>query len=306
MRHLLGFKSFSINESKNIISVDKQSIQKKLVDFMGPSEIKRGNKIKLLNDYIDVSSSKIKIEVDHLTQGTLDNINGFMDQNGWFPTDVKAPGELKGKYSGNIKSCIDRKKVQIGYEAKTGEQFNIPPDKTKAYHVTPDILLDKIRGEGLVPKTESKLADHPERIYLFLNSEDTPKQMVGAIWNSLTDDKKRAIKDYYLLEVDLKKLPDHKFYLDPQSSLTYISIFTTNPIPKSAIKIIDKITTSGIKSNPSAEDEKRWEEDGKRFNKESRRAQKDKKRIDTKLDKISSQIGDNDYISMEDLMNPNK
>jgi hypothetical protein len=273
---------------------------------MGPSEIKRGNKIKLLNDYIDVSSSKIKIEVDHLTQGTLDNINGFMDQNGWFPTDVKAPGELKGKYSGNIKSCIDRKKVQIGYEAKTGEQFNIPPDKTKAYHVTPDILLDKIRGEGLVPKTESKLADHPERIYLFLNSEDTPKQMVGAIWNSLTDDKKRAIKDYYLLEVDLKKLPDHKFYLDPQSSLTYISIFTTNPIPKSAIKIIDKITTSGIKSNPSAEDEKRWEEDGKRFNKESRRAQKDKKRIDTKLDKISSQIGDNDYISMEDLMNPNK
>jgi hypothetical protein len=81
MIHLLEFKSFSINEGENIRSVDKQYLQKKLVDFMGPSEIKRGNKIKLLNDYIDVSSSKIKIEVDHLTQVTLDKINVFILSN---------------------------------------------------------------------------------------------------------------------------------------------------------------------------------------------------------------------------------
>lgn len=306
MRHLLGFESFSINESENVRSLDKQSLQKKLVDFIGPSEFKKGNKIRPLNDYIDPSNSKVLIEVDYLTQETLDKINGFMDQNGWFPTHIKAPDELKGKYSVNVKSCLNKKNVQIGYEAKTGEQFRIPSDKTKAYHVTPDILLDKIRDEGLVPKSENKLADHPERIYLFLNSEDTPKQMVGAIWNSLTDDKKRGIKDYYVLEVDLKELPKHKFYLDPQSSLSYISIFTTEAIPKSAIKVIDKITTTGIKSNPSDEDEKRWEEDRKRFNKEYKRSKKGNKRIDAKWNNIGSQIADDDYISMDDLMNPNK
>lgn len=245
MNHIITFRDFIIQESNNQISMDKKSIQSNLKDICK----KKGIKISIIDDSIDVSSSNIKVKVDYLNQESLDTINNFMESNGWFPANIKLPDGQGLRYSHGIKNSLNKNNVEIGYEEKLGDELDINKNKTKAYHVTPDILVDKIKNEGLKPKSESKLSDHPDRVYLFLNPEETFKQMVQQLWNSLREENKRAIKDYYVLEIDLTKIPSHKFYLDSQSSLTYMSIFTTQPIPSLAIKVIDKIPTKNLKSS---------------------------------------------------------
>lgn len=120
------------------------------------------------------------------------------------------------------------------------------PRKGKAYHLTPDIHIEEIKRVGLKAKTENKLENHPERIYLFLNPESKPSKYLGTqIWNSSRD--KERIKNYYLLEIDLTKLPGHKYFSDPASGLaSWIGIYTEQSIPPSAIKVKEKIPVGSL------------------------------------------------------------
>ena len=120
------------------------------------------------------------------------------------------------------------------------------PSKGKAYHLTPDIHIEEIKRVGLKAKTENKLENHPERIYLFLNPESKPYKYLGAqLWNSSRH--KRRIQNYYLLEIDLTKLPGHKYFSDPASGLaSWIGIYTEQSIPPSAIKVKEKIPVGSL------------------------------------------------------------
>ena len=125
------------------------------------------------------------------------------------------------------------------------------PSKGKAYHLTPDIHLEEIKRVGLKLKTENKLENHPERIYLFLNGENPEdyKSLTSQIWNSSRD--KERIKNYYLLEIDLTKLPSHRYFSDPASGISsWIGIYTDQSIPPSVIKVKEKIPVGSLpKSN---------------------------------------------------------
>lgn len=127
------------------------------------------------------------------------------------------------------------------------------PSKGKAYHLTPDIHIEEIKRVGLKLKTENKLENHPERIYLFLNPKSEPYKYLGTqIWNSSRD--KERIKNYYLLEIDLTKLPGHKYFSDPASGLaSWLGIYTEQSIPPSAIKVKEKIPVGSL-PKPHEED----------------------------------------------------
>ena len=73
---------------------------------------------------------------------------------------------------------------------------------------------------------------------------ETKKDMARTLFNSLSDDVKKTIKKYYVLEIDINKIPNHKFYNDPKASLSYVAIFTTQPRPANAIKKVEEIETS--------------------------------------------------------------
>ena len=138
----------------------------------------------------------------------------------------------------NLKPAAPRAPYRHGKEAF--------PSKGKAYHLTPDIHIEEIKRVGLKAKTENKLENHPERIYLFLNPESKPyKYLATQIWNSSRD--KERIKNYYLLEIDLTKLPGHKYFSDPASGLaSWIGIYTEQSIPPSAIKVKEKIPVGSL------------------------------------------------------------
>ena len=69
-------------------------------------------------------------------------------------------------FESTLKSEVPRDPYRFGKEIFPNKHW-----KGKAYHLTPDINLDEIKRVGLKAKTENKLENHPERIYLFLNPD---------------------------------------------------------------------------------------------------------------------------------------
>lgn len=158
----------------------------------------------------------------------------------------------------NLQENIHRIKDVMGILNESDQVF---PKGKYAYHITPDIFLDKIKEYGLVPKSESKLSYHPERIYLFMNP-NMDKEMTNVLWNATKKETRDKIKDYYVLQIDLNQIPNHIFYNDPASSFSYVAIFTVQSIQNTAIKVIKKIPISELKIKEviSPKDEKRMED----------------------------------------------
>lgn len=138
------------------------------------------------------------------------------------------------------------------YEAFQEEEQEVFPSKGKAYHVTPDVYINLIKKEGLTPRTESKLSEHPERIYFYLNPESSFKYLASSLWGA--SKYKDQVKKYYVLEVDLTQLPDHHFYADPHSMISYIAVYTKQPIPPSAIKVIQTIPVEDLPDTSASTD----------------------------------------------------
>lgn len=286
---------------EEILAQDKETTLEELIKLMGPSKVRQGNRVVDGDDSAIKYSSRMAINVDYVNQETLDKINDFMDDKGWFPTNIKLLDGFSKKYSVNVNSFLGKKDVVIIYESKNN--FEFIPSKTKAYHVTPDIYVNDILEKGLIPRSESKLSDHPERIYLMLNSENF-KSMSEILWNTLDDDIKKLIKEYYVLEIDLEQLPNNKYYVDPASSIQYRAIYTLQPIPKSAIKVIDKILVNDFKPIMSQEEEeKMWDELSKNLEglKSHSNPEMEARTVD-----ILNRVDDNDTISLDDLLGLNE
>jgi hypothetical protein len=288
---------------EEVESVDMKTTQSELTNILGPSKIKNGNRVEHKHNFGSFDSS-FNIVVDRLDQKTLVVINNFMTKKGWFPTSVGLSGMKQHTYSNSVQNYIGKDDVEIGYEVKIGKEINLK--QSKVYHVTPDTFVDSIIKNGINLKSESKLGDHPERIYLYLNKNNS-KDMVTTLWNSLSQERKKIIKNYYVLEIDLSQIPNHKFYNDPASMVTLEAIYTNQPIPKSAVNVIDKINTNSLKTYDEDKimtPEQEREEREKRKRKEEEKIKKEKEDSirDSEHKKSYEQIPDDiKNMSIDDL-----
>ena len=107
---------------------------------------------------------------------------------------------------------------------KYGEEVGKLP--SIVYHVTNSKYLSRIKQIGLKPATQSKLATHPERVYLALSQE-----AARAIASRMQElGKYKPV----LLTIDTAKLPTSlKFYDDPH--FTEQGVYTMGNIPSAAI-----------------------------------------------------------------------
>lgn len=194
--------------------------------------------------HINHSENKIILTFDTLTKEYLDKVNKVMDKFGWYPSYID--NKNGGKYSTNIDNFIDKHEIVIGYEAKYDTHAKL--DSKYLYHLTPDILYPKIKISGLTPKSQSKLSNHPERIYLLNPTDDDDMEEIAiTLWNSISNNKlKGSIGDYYLLRIDTSKLPNHKFFEDPNFWMGNGAVWTYQNIPPSVISV-DKL----INVNPN-------------------------------------------------------
>jgi len=168
----------------------------------------------------------------------LNNLGYFISYmeiyGNWDPT-TKTTVRIKDKYDEKIvKNAFQNPKIHSIYlecEAKFDQKVNKIPEFL--YHVSPLRSWEKIQKVGLVPKSRSKKAYHPERIYLGKDEKNTaslaPKfyQLEG-------------VKDWVLLKINTNMVPGDylKLYYDPNYEYGY---YTLNNIPPQAIEKVKDI-----------------------------------------------------------------
>jgi len=175
---------------------------------------------------------KAKLEMNKILQLT--------NNLGWFPSYMSSYNMNNTKFQKmrwdekflNFKKFIldGLIKTTFSFEAKYDIPFTEFPDKM--YHVCKSKNVDKILTIGLAPKSRSKKAFHPERVYLckYLNNAYT-------ILNSFLIDEEN---NYEILEVDTSFIKEYlKLYQDP--NFMNQGYYTLNNIPSCCISRIQNI-----------------------------------------------------------------
>jgi hypothetical protein len=143
--------------------------------------------------------------------------------------------EIKDKYNEKtVKNAFQNPKVHSIYlecEAKFDQKVNKIPDFL--YHVAPLRNWEKIQKIGLVPRSKSKKAYHPERVYLGKDEKNT-SNLASKFYQF------EGIKEWVLLKIDTNMVPGDylQLYYDPNFKYGY---YTLNNIPPQAIEKIKEI-----------------------------------------------------------------
>ena len=164
-----------------------------------------------------------KLEINKILQLT--------NNLGWFPSYMSSYDAYGGKFEKlswdetftNFKKFIlnDFTNIMFSFEAKYDIPFTAYPDIM--YHVCRSKDVDKILAIGLVPRSRSKKAFHPERVYLckYLNNAIN-------ILNSFSVSEKDK---YEILEICTIPMYEYlKLYQDP--NFMDQGYYTLNNIPR--------------------------------------------------------------------------
>jgi hypothetical protein len=153
----------------------------------------------------------------------------LIDNLGWFPAIFNYDFNSNNKFN-SIESFIlkikDSTKVGIKFEKKIDKEHN----KQKLYyHATKRKYSRKIEKIGLVPRSQSKLGTHPERIYL-AKSFNYALEILEMFYDLDDSDP-----NWVIYEIDSSKIPNFKTMVDPN----YIGgVYSLNNIPPSALRPI--------------------------------------------------------------------
>lgn len=171
-----------------------------------------------------------------------DDMLSYFDSYGWYPSFIHNGWDHE-RYSAKAVDKFSNAgdfPVVIIMEAKYDTLQT--PDQYY-YHLVPDIFLNSVELKGLTPKTKSKIAAHPERVYL-LNpgNEKQYKTIANMLYDKTPSEETKAkIENYYLLRIDADALKDKvKFYNDPNFEIGNGAVWTYQNI---APKYIEKIET---------------------------------------------------------------
>ena len=180
-----------------------------------PSQIRSGERGDPINDEILVM--EILLDKEHLW--LMKRIEPFMNACGW--------------YYASTDETTDNHLYIVVFEKRIQEK---EPEEYKAqdylYHITPISRLERIRKNGLTPKTHAKLSFHPERIYLFPR-ELSDYEISYWVYQLSEKEKEQTIKDgYAVLKIDREKCGNIKLFADPNMDG---AAFTTDNIPPTAI-----------------------------------------------------------------------
>ena len=190
----------------------------------------------------DKGDKDFTIEILKIKEGIqpeyFEKLIPLLNNLGWFISYIEIHGdgiEIKDKYNEKIvKNAFQNKKVYSIYlecEAKFDQKVNKIP--SFLYHVAPLRSWDKIQKIGLIPKSRSKKAYHPERVYLGKDEKNT-SNLAPKFYQS------EGIKDWVLLKINTNMVPGDylRLYYDPNFKYGY---YTLNNIPPQAIEKVKDI-----------------------------------------------------------------
>lgn len=231
-------KTVPVEKAVNLLSRFLQKIDIPF-DIESPYESQSAKYVRIM----------LTVSLEHLANPnyvTGNNINpkiseilAFTNNLGYFPSTFVIDG-YHGKFtlSSFVKELSDYEgELMLQFEEKY--DYEIPRSKLPpyVYHITSPSVVDKILKIGLTPHSRSKIATHPDRIYLCSSLDalgDIADMMDGFLHGNGT----------IILKVDVNKIPKAaKFYRDPNFSNDGSSdegFYTYTNVPPAAIEIYKK------------------------------------------------------------------
>lgn len=157
----------------------------------------------------------------------LEKFLKFLNNLGWFTSFMET-----NNGQNLVRTAYDEQDFKIAYDnPKTTHllliceaKFDFKVDKIPEYlyHLTPAQSWPKIQKVGLIPKSKSKIADHPERVYLAKTAE-------GALALGPKFCENTGIKNWVLLKIHTSSISYLNLYRDPNYSER--GFYTFNNIP---------------------------------------------------------------------------
>lgn len=197
---------------------------------------------------VDITKNgSLKIHcVGSMEDDTFNFMFSLMENYGYFCSAIQKKGEKPVKFNYDTYKEISsqstsklafwkRKLVEytLIFEAKYDKEVDIPYGE-KLYHATSKSVVEKIKKIGLVPKTKSKLGNHPDRIYLTRSLQTAKMLAPKFVFIEPTN-------EFVILEIDTKELDfrHYIFYNDP--NFNQYGVFTYKNIPPNAIHVLPEI-----------------------------------------------------------------
>lgn len=163
----------------------------------------------------------------------LTNLLSLTNNLGWYPTNMTYGPDFNDTIKWDKKQeAIKRlfinkyKTIKFLFEPKYDTQAL--SFEARLYHITPTIYVEKILKNGLVPKSRSKKAYHPERVYLSRTLVDA--QRLIPIFKANTE-----IDNWTILMVDTILLNNLHLYKD--QNFKDRGYWTLNTISPASLKV---------------------------------------------------------------------
>ena len=165
---------------------------------------------------------------------TLKTLNSL----GWLPSYYYSKGTLTQKYKYNENEFINfyknNFKTILVFDAKFDLEYVDANNSQYLYHITPIKYKDKILKIGLAPKSKSKIATHPHRIYLC----DDYNLTIDLLNDSHFYPEEKTFVVFKIKLKELLKRRSIRFFQDPAYKQ---GLYTYENIPPNYIEIINQI-----------------------------------------------------------------
>lgn len=212
-------ESFNYNLIKEglIKSIDYDISVQKIDDLLKKHKVKGSVKLYILKDRIELNFYGERLKEFYSDLLILVNNLGYNISNQY----------MDGKKT-SISTHVWKKDEDfiVYLNKRFDSEVGVPE---KLYHVTNKKNLDKIKKQGIVPKTKNVIEQHPERIYLFGNEKISK--------NYLEEKEFHSKEEYIILEIDMKVMINNiKLHKDPKFNEDSEAYYTYDNIPPNAIK----------------------------------------------------------------------
>jgi len=213
-----------------IMSVEYEQIVDKLNNLLKKYKVKGNSHIYTSNDRVQLDIYGIKLLKNkkefYNEFKSLLNLLGYYISNYAINDGESIKKDLSFDIFSQNDSFVIWLNKKFDYEKGTPVEL---------YHITYKRHLDKIKKQGLIPKSKSIIERHPDRIYLFLELDDARN------YTGLRDLYSDESPEYLILKIDTRLLKRIKLYEDPKFDKDILALYTYDNIPPNSIAIIEEL-----------------------------------------------------------------
>lgn len=194
---------------------------------------------------VKLISNKIYLGLKKEYFNKIDGLVKYLNTLGYFAATFKVLEKNQEVSPDNYKNFNDIKdassvidnaqQVWIEIEAKYDDSTEDAP--SFFYHLTSKSALDKIKKQGLVPRSKSKKSHHPDRIYIVDDLRSLSQLLI-----QFSEIEGKDLSDYVVLKIDYNLTSKPKIYNDP--NFLSLGYYVVDNIPPTAI--VDVIEVADI------------------------------------------------------------